>query len=55
MTIHELQGTMSQDQYFHQLMGIYHTGWPDIKTQLPQDIRTCWMFRDDMAVIDEVV
>ena len=27
-------------------------GWLACKNQLPQDIRTYWMIRDDMAVID---
>ena len=30
-------------------------GWPENINQLSQDIRTYWMFRDDMAVIDGVV
>ena len=30
-------------------------GWPDSKDQLHQDIRLYWSFRDDMAVIDEVI
>ena len=29
--------------------------WPQNKNQLLQDIRTYWMFRDDMAVINGVV
>ena len=29
--------------------------WSDNKDQLPQDIKTYWTFRDDMAVIDNVV
>ena len=30
-------------------------GWPDSKNQLPQDIKTYWMFRDDMTVLGGVV
>ena len=30
-------------------------GWPENKNQLPQDIRTYWMLRDDMTAIDGVV
>ena len=30
-------------------------GWLESKNQLPQDIRTYWTFRDDMAVIDGAV
>ena len=30
-------------------------GWPESKNQQPQDTRTYWMFRDNMAVIDGAV
>ena len=51
MTMHELQEAMSPQH----LMEYVIQGLPDCKNQLPQDVRTCWMFRDNMAVIDGVV
>ena len=50
-----LQEAMLEDQYLQHLMEYVIQGWPDSKNKLPQDIRRCWMFRDDMAVIDGVV
>ena len=35
--------------------GVCHTRVPKSKTQPPQYIRTYWMFRDDMKIIDGVV
>ena len=52
MTMHELQDATSKDQHLKEYV---IQGKPDSKNQLPQDIGTYWMFRDDMAVIDEVV
>ena len=55
MTTHELQEATSQDQHPQNFMEYVIQGWPESKNQLPQDIRTYWMFRDYMAVIDGVV
>ena len=55
MTMHELQGAMSQDQHLKHLIEYVIQGWPESKNQQPQDIRTYWMFRDDIAVIDGTV
>ena len=55
MKIHELQEAVSQDQHLQHIMEYVIQGWPDSKTQLPQDIRTYWAFRENMAVIDVVV
>ena len=53
--MHELQEATSQDQHLHHLMEYFLQGWPESKIQPPQDIRTYWLFRDNMAVIDGVV
>ena len=53
--MHELQEATSQGQYLQHLMEYVILGWPDSNNQLPKDIITYWMFRDDMAVIDVVV
>ena len=55
MTMCALQDAMSQDQYLKHLMKYVIQGWPYSKNQLPQDIRTYWMFRHDMAVIHGAV
>ena len=55
MAMHELKEATSQDQHLQHLMGYVTQGWPERKNQLPQDIRTYWTLRDDMAVIDGVV
>ena len=55
MTMCELQEVTYHDQHLQHLMEHVTQGWPDSKNQLPQDMRTYWTFRDDMAVIDWVV
>ena len=30
-------------------------GWPESRDQLHQDIRPCWSFRNNMALIDGVI
>ena len=55
MTMYVLQGATSQDQHLQDLMEYIIQVWPESKNQLPQDIRTYWTFRDDMAVIGGVV
>ena len=55
MTMHELQQAMSQDQHLQCLNDYIIQGWPESRDQIPQDIRTYWTFRDDMAVIDEAI
>ena len=52
MTMNELQEATSQDQHLQYFMKYVIQGWPECKNQLPQDIRTYWMFRDDMAVVN---
>ena len=53
--MHELPEATSQDQHLQHLMEYVIQGLPDSKNQLPQDIRTYWMFKDDMTIIDRVV
>ena len=55
MTFNELKEITSQDQHLQQLMEYIIQCVPGNKEQLPPDIRTYWMFRDNMAVIDGVV
>ena len=55
MTMCELQEVASQDQYPQHLVEYVIQGWCETKSQLPQDIRAYWAFRDGMAVIDRVV
>ena len=52
--MHELQEATFQEQHFLYLMEYVIQGWPERKNQLPQDFRTCWMLRDNMAVIEWV-
>ena len=34
---------------------VHNTSWPDTKDEIPQYLRTYWTFRDDMAIISQVV
>ena len=44
-----------QEKHLQYLREYIIQGWPDNKDKLLQDIKTYWMLRDDMAVIDGVV
>ena len=48
MRVNKLKEVTYQDKHLQRLI----QRWPDKKDQLPQDIRTYWMFKDDMVVID---
>ena len=52
MTIHKLQLTMSQDEHLQHLKDHSIQGGPQSRDQIPHDMRTYWMFHDDMAVSD---
>ena len=55
MSIPQIQWAAVQDDHLQWLKGHIITGWPEIKDQVQQDIRTYWSFRDDMAVIDGII
>ena len=52
MTVQELQQTTLQDEKLQQLKEHIIQDWPENKGQKPQDMRTYWIFCDEMAVID---
>ena len=45
--MHEIHEATSQDKCIQCLMEYTIQGWPENKNQLPQDIRTYYVFRDD--------
>ena len=45
---------MSIVQHLQYLIEYIIQEWPESKTQLQQDIRTYWTFRDDMTVMNGV-
>ena len=55
MTMHEMQQAMSQDQHLEHLKDFIIKGWSENRVQITQDIRTYWIFRDDMEVNDRVI
>ena len=55
MSVQQIQQATAQDKHLQQLKEFIIAGWPEIKEQVHQDIRTYWSFRDDMAVIDGVI
>ena len=44
ITIHKLQQATSQDEHLEHLKDYTIQGWPESRDQIPQDIRTYWMF-----------
>ena len=55
MTIHQLQQVMSQDDHLQHFKYHIIQDWPKSRDQIPQDMRTYWMFQDDMALIDGII
>ena len=55
MTMHKLQQVTSQDEHLQHLKEYIIQGWPESRDQITLDMRTNWMFLDDMAVIDKVI
>ena len=55
MSICQIKQTTSQDEHLQCLKSLIISGWPDTKDKLHQDIRPYWSFRDELAVIDDVV
>ena len=53
--MHELQQATSQDEYLQHLKEYVICGWPESTDQIPKDMRTYWIFQDDMAIIDGVI
>ena len=55
MKMHELQQVASQNQHLQCLKDYIIKVSLESRIQIPQDIRTYWTFRDDMAVIGRVI
>ena len=53
--MHELQQATCQNQHLGSAKGYIIQDWPKSRDQIPQDIRTKFIFRDDMAVTDRVI
>ena len=50
-----MQQATVQDERLQQLKSLIISGWPDTKDQLYQNINPYWSFKDDLAVIDDVI
>ena len=46
--------TTGKDDHLQQLRHIIRD-WLESRNEVPQEIRPCWMFRDDMAVIHGII
>ena len=55
ISISQVQQTVAQDEHLQCLKSLIITGWLSTKDQLHIDIRPYWSYRDDLAVIDNVV
>ena len=55
MLIQQLQQANGQENHLQWLKWYISIGWPENKDQMLQDIRTYWMFWDDMGVVDGII
>ena len=53
--ISQIQQSSAQDEHLQCLKNIIITGWLSMKDELHSDLKLCWSYRDDLAVIDGVV
>ena len=55
MSILQIQQPMAQDGYLQWLKNNIISGWPATKDQLHLNIRPYWSYKDDLAVIDDII
>ena len=55
MSIQQIQQAPTKDEHLQWLKGYIIAGWPEIKSQVQEDIRAYWSFKDDMAVNDGII
>ena len=55
MSISQIQQTSVQDEHLQCLNSFIIAGWPNVNDELHSTLRLYWSYRDDLAVIYEVV
>ena len=55
MSIAQIQQASAQDNHLQCLKDFIITGWPSTKDELHADLKPCWSYRDELAVIDGIV
>ena len=51
----EIQQASAQDNHLQQQKSFIMAGWPDTKDELHTDLRFYWLYRDKLAVIDDII
>ena len=55
LSMTDLQQASSQDSHTQKLKHFINTGWPDSKDEVSEELKPCWSYRDELAVIDGMV
>ena len=55
MTIQQLQQAMTKNDHLQQLRKHIIRGWSENKNEIPQEIRSYWTFRDNIALIYGII
>ena len=55
LSMAKIQQASSQDDHLQQLKSLIIAGWPDSRDKLHAELRTCWLYRDKLAVIDGII
>ena len=51
----EIQQASAQDDHLQHLKSFIIAGWPDTKDELYADLNPYWSYRDELAVIDDII
>ena len=55
ISVMEIQQASTQDDHLQKLKNLIITGWLHTKDMLQIDLKAYWLYRDELAVIDEVI
>ena len=55
MSIEDIQEATLQEKQLQDSSTYILTGWPYTKTEIREDVKFYWLYKDDMAVIDGLV
>ena len=55
VSVAEIQQASAQDDHLQKLKNLIFAGWCNTKDELHVDLKHYWLYRDELAVIDEVI
>ena len=53
--LQQVKSETLKDPQLHKLMEMIREGWPESRTLCPSTLKECWMVREDLSVIDNII